>query len=95
MNIYACWYNGLPGYCFEHPHSGWWFVPERDRPDSTPCRHLHLLDFIFVNAREWRFEVARLQQPRPSLWQRLLNRWLGDRPPRTVAGLLLLPINQY
>lgn len=94
MNIYACWYHGLPGYCFEHPRSGWWFVPEQSQPASAAYRHLHLQDFIFVNASDWRFERARLQQ-RPPVWRRLLNSWLNGVPPRTVAGLLLLPIDRY
>ncbi len=95
MNIYACWYHGLPGYCFEHPRSGWWFIPEQGQADPTPCRHLRLRDFIFVNTGEWRFELNRLQQPRPALWRRLLNGWLNSVKPRTVAGLLLLPSSRY
>lgn len=92
MNTYACWYQGLLGYCFEHPHSGWWFIPEQGQPDSRVHRHLSLQDFIFANRFEWQFE-NRLQQGRgiKPLWRRCLEALFMPLKPQTVAGLLLLP----
>lgn len=91
MNIYSCWYQGLCGYCFEHPRSGWWFVPETGQPQATIHRHLQLRDFVFNNPHDWAFECRRQQQPQRPFWRRLFSISSSLRP-HTVAGLLLMPL---
>lgn len=95
MNTYACWYYGQSGYCFEHPHSGWWFVPEQSHYSPKVSRNLCLQDFLFASQHDWQFELSRHQQPQPSLWRRLLNSVFAPLKPQTVAGLLLLPISGH
>lgn len=92
MNTYACWYQGRPGYCFEHPRSGWWFVPEQGQPDSSVRRQLSLQDFVFANHADWQFEqqLHRQQQCTPR-WLQCLKALFAPIKPQTVAGLLLLP----
>lgn len=92
MNTYACWYQGLSGYCFEHPRSGWWFVPEQGQGCSQVHRHLQLHDFVFADAHEWQFEYNRCQKPKPALWQQFLNTLFPSVKPQSVAGLLFLPM---
>ncbi len=88
MNIYACWYQGRPGYCFEHRRSGWWFIPEQGQSDTEVRRHLSLADFVFANRFDWQLEQSHAAAPR---WQRCLRALVPPLKPRSVAGLLLLP----
>lgn len=94
MNTYACWYHGLYGFCFQHPRSGWWFVPEQGQPDADIHRHLRLEDLLFVDAVAWRYELQRQRRraARP-WWQQLISAMRTPLQPHTVAGLLLLPVD--
>lgn len=96
MNIYACWHQGRPGYCFEHPRSGWWFVPELGQPDPAVRRHLSFEEFIFASSFDWRLEYrrqqARVATPR---WRLCLRALFTPVRPNTVAGLLMLPVEPH
>lgn len=93
MNTYACWHQGRTGYCFEHPRSGWWFIPEQGESDTRICRHLSLQDFVFANRSEQRFEHQRQHFLTAMPWWRHCLRALSlPIKPQTVAGLLLLPV---
>lgn len=95
MNTYACWHQGRPGFCFEHPRSGWWFVPEQGQPDNEIRRYLALEDFLFANRIDWQLEYDRRQiHAAMPWWRRSLQAVLSPARPRSVAGLLLLPMPQ-
>lgn len=88
MNTYSCWYQGRFGYCFEHPRSGWWFIPATG--DQPVARHLALADLTFTDPAAYRMEHDRCLSSRPR-WQRWLRHLL--LPVRTpgVSALLLPP----
>jgi len=92
MNTYACWLYGRPGYCFEHPRSGWWFVPEQGQPDNEVRRGLDLDDFVFANRFEQQMEHhrKRMRSAIPT-WRRWLRSLFAPARAQSVAGLLLLP----
>lgn len=91
MNTYPCWLNGRPGYCFEHPRSGWWFIPEQGQGDNEVRRNLSLEDFLFSNHRDRQFEYHRREARQSIPWWQKYLRALFLPKPHSVAGLLLLP----
>jgi hypothetical protein len=95
MNTYACWHQGIFGYCFQNPRSGWWFVPELDQPDPKVYRHLQLSDLMFVNDSDYRHEWQNEQLRECSTWRDSLRNLLFPAlRARTVGGLLFLPDNR-
>lgn len=92
MNTYACWHQGIFGYCFLHPHSGWWFIPELNQSDSAVYRYLQLSELVFVNASEYRHELRNERHRQQAGWWRRLKHLLFPAPrAHTVGGLLFLP----
>lgn len=92
MNTYACWYQGIFGYCFHNPRSGWWFVPELNQPDPAVHRHLQLSELVFVNSSDYRYEVRKQRHQAQVSWKtRLKNLLFPVARVHTVGGLLFLP----
>lgn len=73
MTTYPCWHESVYGYCFRHPTSGWWFVPDEGQSQSNVDRHLHLTDLVFVCPFDWQLERQHEMGRRGTRWWRRVS----------------------
>jgi len=92
MNLYHCWYQGIPGQCCKQQQHGWLFVPESGQVNNRMHRNLKLSDLVFRNRSEYRHELEQSRTSTASGLGKYLRRshYLSSQAV-TVGGRLFMP----
>ena len=97
MNVYACHYRGIAGYCCRRHKSKWLFVPDLGAFSSEIHRHVHLEELVFANPLAHAFEASLQQHPGilRSVLKGLKELLLPAKNHSTIGGLLFAPMVWY
>jgi len=92
MNLYNCWYHGVPGQCSRLPQGRWLFVPAANQIDNRSYRNIQLSDLVFRNKSEYKHELGEYRSTITGAldWFLQLPEFLAS-PAVTVGGRLLMP----